>query len=401
MFHVLPRIRRGRRFLPLSEELECRASAAGFTPTDFEQLYLEELDDARFNPGAYGAALGLNLSGIAPVQPLAMNPLLVQAARLHSQDMIARNYFDHVTPEGIGPQQRIQATGYRQKGWAESIETNTNGTPIGVPFPANYAALDTAFSLSDLIVDQGVPNLGHRVMLLDIGGRLHNLREAGIGLASQDATDPTGLFTMRTTDTTIDLASTSRQSTPFLTGVVFQDAAGNGEYAPGEGLGGVTIRVQRAGAATTMATGGYSIALKPGTYTVTTSGGGLAAPIARSVVVGKDNVRLDFDVNPNGSTLSGSPRRSVAGALGGFAAFQAGDTTASYSARVDWGNGKPSMATLTPSGSGGFVVNGSTTYARSGTYAVRALITHLSDGQTLALNATAVISGPLKPAKAR
>jgi hypothetical protein len=401
MFPILPRIRRRRRFLPRSEELESRASAAGLAATDIEQLYLEELDDARFNPGAYGAALGLNLSGIAPAQPLAMNPLLVQSARLHSQDMIARNYFNHDTPEGIGPQQRIQATGYRQKGWAESIETNGNGTPTGMPFPANYAALDAAFSLADLIVDQGVPNLGHRVMLLDIGGRLHNLREVGIGLASQDATDPSGLFTTRITDTTIDVGTTSRKSTPFLTGVVFQDAVGNGEYAPGEGLGGVTIRVQRARVTTTMATGGYSIALKPGTYIVTASGGGLAAPIARTVVVGKDNVRLNFDVNPNGSTLSGSPRRPVSGALGGFAAFQAGDTTASYSARVDWGNGMPSMATLTPNGSGGFVVNGSTTYTRSGTYAVRALITHLGAGQTLALNASAIISGPPKPATVR
>ena len=62
-----------------------------------------------------------------------MNTLLVQAARLHAQDMIARNYFEHFTPEGIGPQQRIQTTGFRQKRWAESIETNTYGTAIGEP----------------------------------------------------------------------------------------------------------------------------------------------------------------------------------------------------------------------------------------------------------------------------
>src|SRR5438132_1762577 len=126
MFPIRARSRPRRELLPRPEELESRASASGFPPTDIEQLYLEELDDARFNPGAYGVALGLDLSGIAPAQPLAMNPLLVQSARLHSQDMIARNYFEHDTPEGIGPQQRIQATGFRQKGWAESIETNTN-----------------------------------------------------------------------------------------------------------------------------------------------------------------------------------------------------------------------------------------------------------------------------------
>jgi hypothetical protein len=395
-----PRTRPRRQLLPRPEDLESRASASGFPPTDIEQLYLEELDDARFNPGAYGAPLGVNLANLAPAQPLAMNPLLVQAARLHSQDMIARNYFDHVTPEGIGPQQRIQAAGYRQKGWAESIETNTNATPTGEPFPANYAALDAAFSLADLIVDQGVPGLGHRVMLLDIGGRLHNLREVGIGLASQDATDSSGLFTMRTTDTTIDLATTSQKSNPFLTGVVFHDAAGNGEYQPGAGLGGVTIRVKRAGATTTLSSGGYGISLKPGTYTVTAIGGGLAAPIVRTVFVGKNNVRLNFDVNPNGALVVGSPRRAVSGPLGSFSAFQPGDTVASYAARIDWGNGAFSTATLTPNG-GGFVVNGSTTYAQRGTYAVRVLITHLNDGQTLALNTTAAIGAPTNHVQVR
>ncbi len=390
MFHTRPRTRR-RHFHPRTEDLESRALPSGFPPTDIEQLYLEELDDARFDPGAYGVALGLDLSGVAPAQPLAMNPLLVQAARLHSQDMIARNYFNHDTPEGIGPDQRIEATGFQQKGWAESIETNTNITPIGVPFPANYAALDTTYSLADLIVDQGVPDLGHRVMLLDIGGHLHDLRQVGIGVASQDTTDSSGAFTERTTDTTIDLATTSQKANPFLTGVVFQDAAGTGEYEPGEGLGGVTIRVARAGSTTTFTSGGYSISLKPGTYTVTASGGGLAASITRTIVVGKNNVRLNFDVNPNGTTLDGSPHRPVSGSLGSFTAFEPGDTTASYAARIDWGNGAFSTGTLTQNTSASFDVNGSNSYARAGTYAVRVMITHLDDGQTLVLNATAVI----------
>ena len=46
---------------------------SGFSPTDVEQYYLELLDDARFNPAAYGHSLGIDLSGVAPAQPLAMN----------------------------------------------------------------------------------------------------------------------------------------------------------------------------------------------------------------------------------------------------------------------------------------------------------------------------------------
>ena len=74
-------------------------------------------------------------------------------------------------------------------------------------------------------------------MLLDIGGDLHAMRQAGIGLASNGM--PSGSYTDRQTDTTIDMASTAN-TTPFLTGVVFNDLAGNGEYEPSDGIAGVT-----------------------------------------------------------------------------------------------------------------------------------------------------------------
>jgi len=315
-----PRTSRTRRTSrPEFEDLESRSLLSGYSPTDIEEIYLEELNDARFNPAAYGVSLGLNLSSVAPSQPLAMNTLLVESARLHSQDMIAQNYFSHYTPQGVGPEQRIQATGFNDTGYAESIEYNTNPTPVSTPFPADYAAWDTGFSLSDLILDQGVPDLGHRVMLLDIGGQLHSDRQVGIGIASQDTT--TDGYIYRQTDTTIDMASTSN-SNPFLTGVVFNETSGNGEYEPGEGLGGVTITVSNVGTFTTLDSGGYSIQVPAGTYTVTASGGGLAAPIARTVVVQNDDVRLNFDENPNGATLSAASNGSVSGQT----AFEKGRT---------------------------------------------------------------------------
>jgi uncharacterized protein YkwD len=385
-----PRTSRTRRTSrPAVEDLESRSLLSGYSPTDIEQLYLEELNDARFNPAAYGASLGLNLSNVAPSQPLAMSTQLVESARLHSQDMIAQNYFSHTTPQGVGPAQRIQATGFNATAVAESIEYNTNSTPVGTPFPADYAATDTSFSLSDLIVDQGVPDLGHRVMLLDIGGQLHADTQVGIGIASQDTTS--GGSVTRQTDTTLDLAAGS-DSDPFLTGVVFNDTSGNGEYEPGEGLSGVTITVSNVGTITTLDAGGYSIQVPAGTYTVTASGGGLAAPIARTVVVQNDNMRLNFDEDPNGATLSGASNGSVSGQLGVVVPFQSTDTASSYSARIDWGDGNASTATLTPNANGTFAVDGSNTYAQSGVYAVRVLVTHLSDGKTVALNATVTVT---------
>jgi hypothetical protein len=396
------RTRRRRALRPSPEEIESRALPSGFSPTDVEQYYLELLDDARFNPAAYGSAPGIDLSGVAPAQPLAMNPLLVEAARLHSQDMIAQGYFAHVTPQGVDPGARIAATGFGADGSAESIESNTEPSQFGGTFAADFATWDAGLSLSDLIVDQGVPDLGHRVMLLDIGGLDQAMRQVGIGVASQD-TAGTG-FSYRQTDTTIDLAATSKTQ-PFLTGVVFNDAAGNGKYEPGEGLAGVTITVAGVGSTTTMDAGGYAIPLAPGTYTVTASGGGLPAPIERTVVLGNDNVRLDFDENPNGALLVAAPSGTAGGSLGTFPAIASGDTVASYSARIDWGDGNASFATLTAHPDGTFSVQGSNEYASPGTYAVRVLITHLGDGQTVALNATVVVnsstySGPAFPSPA-
>ena len=304
--------------------------------------------------------------------------------------MIAQNYFSHTTPEGVGPEQRIQATGFADTGWAESIEYNTQPTLASVGFPANYAALDTEYSLGDLIVDQGVPDLGHRVMLLDIGGDEHALRQVGIGLASQDTTD--GSFIDRQTDTTIDMASTANTQ-PFLTGVVFSDVTGNGEYEPGDGLGGVTITVANVGSTTTLDAGGFSMQLAPGTYTVTASGGGLPTPLTRTVVIGNDNVRLNFDENPNGATFFSNAGTAANVTLGSFPAIQSGDTPSSYSGRIDWGNGTASYATLVPTTDGGFSVTGQAPpYEAAGTYAVRVLLTHLSDGRSIALNGTAVVS---------
>jgi len=159
--------------------MEPRQLLSSAAPTATEQLFLELLNDARANPAAYGASIGLDLSNVAPAQPLAMNPLLVQAARLHSQDMIAQNYFAHTSPQGADPGARIAATGFVANGWAESIETNTEPSNYGGGFAANFAAWDAGYSLSNLIVDQGVPDLGHRIMLLDIWGRHSNSAAGG------------------------------------------------------------------------------------------------------------------------------------------------------------------------------------------------------------------------------
>jgi uncharacterized protein YkwD len=44
--------------------------------------------------------------------PLTVDERLTTAAQLHSEDMSARSYMDHVTPEGLDPGDRAAAQGY-------------------------------------------------------------------------------------------------------------------------------------------------------------------------------------------------------------------------------------------------------------------------------------------------
>jgi uncharacterized protein YkwD len=53
--------------------------------------------------------------------PLTMQPNLRCAARLHSQDMSARGYFDHENPDGDGPPERMDAAGYMGGTYGENI----------------------------------------------------------------------------------------------------------------------------------------------------------------------------------------------------------------------------------------------------------------------------------------
>jgi uncharacterized protein YkwD len=255
------------------ESLEPREVLAGFQPTAEEQLFLEILNDARANPAAYGASIGLNLSGVAPAQPLAFNTQLVEAARRHSVDLNARNYFAHNTPEGLNPGARLTQAGFSWIGYGESLAG-------GSAFPG------PAEALAALIIDEGVPNLGHRRHLLALDALFTPHTLVGVGIVKGGTGDLTNYYT-------ID-SGFGPGNVTFLTGVVYRDGNANGKYDPGEGLPGVTVSAGAAGAVTTFDSGGYSLPLSAGSYTVTAGGGGLGAPVTNVVTVGSTNVRLNI-----------------------------------------------------------------------------------------------------------
>jgi hypothetical protein len=253
--------------------MESRWMPSALPPSVAEQLFLQELDLARSNPAAYGQSIGLDLSNVAPSQPLAFNGDLIQAAFLHSQDMSVQGYFAHVTPQGVDPGQRMTNAGFNWISWGESIAGGT-----AYPGPAD--------ALQGLIIDSGIPDLGHRIQLLAMQPQFQTQNQVGIGVLQGSSGPLVDYYTIDTADNAIPQT--------FLTGVVFHDHNGNGQYAMNEGVAGATITVSGIGSFPTWSTGGYSIPVSPGTYTVTASGGDLTAPITRIVTVGASNVQVNF-----------------------------------------------------------------------------------------------------------
>jgi uncharacterized protein YkwD len=69
---------------------------------------------------AAGADCGSEGS-FGPTDPLTMDPALRCAARVHTQDMAERDFFDHTNPDGEAPWDRMESAGYSWAGAGENI----------------------------------------------------------------------------------------------------------------------------------------------------------------------------------------------------------------------------------------------------------------------------------------
>jgi uncharacterized protein YkwD len=94
--------------------------------------------------------------------PLSMAKDLAEVARLHSQDMATRAYFDHVSPDGNTLRKRVSSFGI------------TNWTRLAENIAMNFGQLDPA----EVAVRGWLNSQGHRLNILD-----QDLTETGIGVA--------------------------------------------------------------------------------------------------------------------------------------------------------------------------------------------------------------------------
>ncbi|GMW03779.1 MAG: hypothetical protein AMXMBFR84_49130 [Candidatus Hydrogenedentota bacterium] len=73
---------------------------------------------------------------------LAMNESLREVARKHSQDMAARNFFDHVNPDGADPGDRMSDAGIAFSVAAENIAWNNFPDPAATAVSGWIASPD-------------------------------------------------------------------------------------------------------------------------------------------------------------------------------------------------------------------------------------------------------------------
>jgi hypothetical protein len=267
-------------------------------PLPEEQYMLQLVNFARANPLAEAALCGIDLNeGLssntispAPKQPLAFNPDLLQSSLGHSEWMITNGMFSHIETDGSDPGDRMASAGYVFSGswaWGENIAwAGTTGPPPSV-------GPTVAQEEEDLFVDTSEPGRGHRLNILD-----RDFREIGIGIV-------TGVFASDSNNynavmITQDFADSDADPGPFLVGVVYKDADGNGLYGIGEGISNVTV-MPASGTyfAVSSTSGGYAIPIpgQSGTLSVTFSGGPLSASVTKTVALTGSNVELDFELN--------------------------------------------------------------------------------------------------------
>jgi hypothetical protein len=109
------------------------AFAAAVAPSPQDEALLALINEARRNPLAAVAAIGMDPEKVLRdlpelekilregLPPLTFNAAIFAAARAHTQDMLANNYYSHVSPDGRGYYERIRDAGYPAGETGESL----------------------------------------------------------------------------------------------------------------------------------------------------------------------------------------------------------------------------------------------------------------------------------------
>jgi uncharacterized protein YkwD len=100
--------------------------------------------------------------------PLVRNPRLEQAAESHGSEMVSLDYFQHVSPSGETPVERVRGTGY------------IPGPQVGYVIGENLAWGTLALATPQAVVEAWIASPKHLANILE-----GEYRETGIGVTPQ------------------------------------------------------------------------------------------------------------------------------------------------------------------------------------------------------------------------
>lgn len=292
-------------FLPLilnpQQEWTLHKSADGAHPDGREQLLMWLMNRARPNPTQEGVWLAtttepdiaggrtffqvdttLLQSEFASYQakpPAAFDARLYEAAKAHSDDLIARDAQDH-----IGQVDRIYAAGFVFLAMRGNV------------FSYAKSALNAhgAFNI-DWGGDDGTgmqPGRGHRMAIMSVDGDYTNVGFAMVP-ENNSATSVGPLVT--TENFCFADVRAANHFNRFFVGTVWWDLNNNQRYDPGEGIANVRVAPDQGRYyAITASGGGFAIPVESaGEYSLTFSG---VVSGVRVVTVGGVSVLVDFEV---------------------------------------------------------------------------------------------------------
>ena len=293
-------------------------------PSSQEQYLLELINVARANPAAEGQMLAnitdpeilryyqhyavntgdlvSQFAGYAVRPPLAFNADLMASSFAQSQYQASAGVQTHVSADGTTFDKRITNAGYDWSAVGENVYAYAEN-----PF----------FGHVGLMADWGVPDLDHRMNLLNTDSSYPVYREIGISAVASSISNFGPLVI------TEDFGTPADSGVAYLVGVVYNDANNNDAYDEGEGLGGVTVTPDGTNYyAVSTSTGGFVIPLPTsgsGTLTITASGGGLGGNRVKTVAyTAGTNVKVDFTT---ADPISTAPRRPGVARRGADRAF--------------------------------------------------------------------------------
>lgn len=141
-------------------------------------LFLQEV---RANPNKFYKELKFKKDLKVSTIKLVWNDTLARVAAEKAYDMAKRDYFDHVDPDGFGINYRINKSGYTlNPDWVKNKTANTFESIV-----CNYFTGEEA--IKALIIDEGVPSLGHRNHLLGLNAWNASLKDIGIGFVKRES----------------------------------------------------------------------------------------------------------------------------------------------------------------------------------------------------------------------